>query len=265
MTFQNLKIEKLDSGVAVIRFINTEKLNPLDLATGQELTTALEDLKGDETIRALLITGSGRSFSAGGDIKGMKRSIEENKTAEYMDELTKLLYGIGHDLRKFPKPIVAAVNGYAMGAGMNLALCCDLIIASEKARFAQSFSKLALIPGFGGTYLLSRQIPWAKAAEFCFFGDMISAQELLELGLINKVVSPDQLEQVALEYAERLAKGPTLAYARTKDLFMKARTKAFDVHLEDERKVQVESGKTEDYRIGVIALNEKRKPNFVGK
>ncbi len=265
MTFQNLSVEKLASDVALIRFINTEKLNPLDINTGKELTQILNDLKDDDGVRCLLITGSGRSFSAGGDIKGMKASIEKNRSKEYMDDLTRLLYGIGYELRKFPKPIVAAVNGYAMGAGMNLALCCDIIIASDKARFAESFSKLALIPGFGGTFLLPRQVPWAKAAEFCFFGDIISAQELLELGLINKVVKPEDLEKVALEHAERLAKGPTLAYARTKELFLKSYTKSLDDHLEVERQIQVESAGTEDYRIGVFALNEKKKPNFVGK
>ena len=112
-----------------------------------------------------------------------------------MDDLTKDLYNIALKLREFPKPIIAAVNGYAMGAGMNLALCCDFVIASEKAIFSESFSKLGLIPGFLGTHLLINQLSWQKAAEIAFFGGMIEPQELEKLGLVNKVVPHDELEK----------------------------------------------------------------------
>ena len=132
---------------------------------------------------------------------------------------------------------MAAVNGLAVGAGMNLALCCDFIIASSEAKFAQSFSKLALIPGFGGTHLLINHLPWQKAAEIAFMGEMISAEEMHKLGFVNRVVKADLLATEALEFAKRLAEGPTLAYARTKQLFLDALGSGFESHLKQERKI----------------------------
>ncbi|MHA1784370.1 MAG: enoyl-CoA hydratase/isomerase family protein [Candidatus Helarchaeota archaeon] len=256
---------KIKDNIAKITFINSEKLNPLNLETGKELNQLLDDLREREDIRALIITGTGRGFSAGGNIKGFLKTIEDGTAAKYMDDLTRDLYSIALKLREFPKPIIAAVNGYAMGAGMNLALCCDYVIASEKARFAESFSKLGLIPGFLGTHLLINQLPWQKAAELAFFGDIVKASELEKLGLVNKVVPHDELEEKAWEVAQRLANGPTLAIARTKKLFLQALKNDFATHLEIERKVQVESTLTKDYEIGVKALIKKEKPNFIGK
>ncbi|MHA1311491.1 MAG: enoyl-CoA hydratase/isomerase family protein [Candidatus Helarchaeota archaeon] len=264
MAYNNIKIEFYEK-VALIRFINTDKLNPLNIETSQELSLALDKLKTDQKIRAIIITGSGRSFSAGGDIKGMLKSIEDGTPDKYMDNLTKEIYGITIQLRKYPKPIIAAVNGFSIGAGMNLALSCDLIIASEEAKFAESFSKLGLIPGALGTHLLINQISWQKAAEFCFLGKMISPNELLKLGLINKVVPAEDLEKEALKLANELANGPTLAYARTKKLFLEALTTSFEEHLEKERQEQVLSALTQDYKIGVKAINQKEKPKFIGK
>ena len=172
MEYKNLTLEIKES-IAKITFINTEKLNPLDLPTGKELNQALDYLKERDDFRVLIITGTGRSFSAGGNIKGFLKTIEDGTASKYMDDLTRDLYSLALKLREFPKPVIAAVNGYAMGAGMNLALCCDIVIASEKAKFSESFSKLGLIPGFLGTHLLINQLSWQKAAEIAFFGDMI--------------------------------------------------------------------------------------------
>ena len=256
---------EIKENIAKITLINTEKLNPLNLETGRELNQVLDQLKKQDEFRVLIITGTGRGFSAGGNIKGFLKTIEDGTASKYMDDLTKDLYNIALKLREFPKPIIAAVNGYAMGAGMNLALCCDYVIASEKAIFAESFSKLGLIPGFLGTHLLINQLSWQKAAEIAFFGDIISAQELRELGLVNKVVPHEDLENNAWEIAQKLAKGPTLAIARTKKLFLQALKNDFKTHLEIERQVQVESASTKDYEIGVKALIKKEKPEFIGK
>ena len=263
-SFENLEIEYCDI-YAIIRFINTEKLNPLNVKTAQELDSALDILEKNSQIRAVIITGSGRAFSAGGDIKAMLKAIEDGTPDKYIDDLTKPIYYLTLKLRKFPKPLIAAVNGYAIGAGMNLALSCDLIIASEKAKFSEGFCKLGLIPGASGTHLLINQIPWAKAAEFCFFGDIISPDELLKLGLINKIVKDEDLEAESRKIAERLASGPTLVYARTKQLFLSALSTSFEDHLEIERQMQIKSALTEDYKIGVRALNKKEKPKFIGK
>lgn len=250
--------------VAVIVMTRPEKLNPLDLRAGKEIGRAIDDIKC-KGVRALLIAGTGRGFSAGGDIKGMLDSVENGEPEKFMDDLTRELYAIGLKLRQLPFPAIAAVNGYAAGAGMNLALCCDYIIASEKAMFAQSFSKLALIPGFGGTHILPNQLPWQKACEIAFTGDALTAAEMMNLGFVNKIVPEEDLLKEAMEVAGKFAKGPTLAYARTKDLFLKGIGASFEAHLDYEREVQVKSAGTEDYAEGVRALNTGGKPEFKGR
>ena len=264
MYYQNIAIEKIDK-VALIRMICAEKLNPLDNDMGREMKSVLDEFEDDDSVRALVITGLGRAFSAGGDIKEMQQSVLNGDPGKYMDELTKVLYSIGMMLRKYPKPIIAAVNGLAVGAGMNLALSCDLVIASDKSRFSQGFIKLALIPGFGGTHILINQLPWQKAAEIAFLGDMIEPHEMERLGFVNRVVAHDDLYNEAIDLAQRLAEGPTLAYARTKRLFLEALKSGFEEHHECERMMQVASAETEDYAIGVDALNKKSKAKFIGK
>ena len=251
--------------IAIIKLIDAENLNPLNKETAKELSETLDTLKGDNDIRCVIITGSGRAFSAGGDIKGFKSSIEAGTSGKEMDELLKVLYKIALILRLYPKPIIAAVNGWAVGAGMNLALSCDFVIASEKARFRQSFAKLGLIPGFAGTILLSRQLTWQQATQMSFFGDTYSAEELAKLGLVNEITPPEKLDEVALQWAQRLANGPTLAFARTKELFFNALSIPLKEHLENERQMQIKSAETEDYKRGVFAIIDKKEPEFVGK
>jgi 2-(1,2-epoxy-1,2-dihydrophenyl)acetyl-CoA isomerase len=251
--------------IAIITLIDSENLNPLNNETAKELLESLVSIKDRDNIRCVIITGSGKAFSAGGDIKKFKQSIEDGTPGQLMDDLTKDLYKIAYELRLYPKPVIAAVNGWAVGAGMNLALSCDLIIASEKARFRQSFSNLALIPGFAGSILLSRQLTWQQATQMAFFGDTYSAEEMKNLGFVNEVVDSNNLDKKALEWAQRLANGPTLTYARTKKLFYDALSTTLDKHLESERQMQIKSAETEDYKIGVNALLNKEKPKFIGK
>ena len=260
------KIElDIKENIATLKFIDPENLNPLNKESAKQLLEELESLRERTDVRCIIITGSGRAFSAGGDIKLFKSSIENGTTGKVMDDLTKDLYKIALILRLYPKPIIAAVNGWAVGAGMNLALSCDFIIASERARFRQSFAKLGLIPGFAGTILLSRQLTWQQATEMSFFGDTYSAEELAKLGLVNEIAPPEQLEEVTLQWAERLANGPTLAYARTKKLFFDALSTPLEEHLEHERQMQIKSAETEDYKRGVFALIDKKEPEFIGK
>jgi len=260
------KIElSFEDKIAIITLADSENYNPLNQETAIELLNELLNLKNQEHIRCVLIIGSGKAFSAGGDVKKFKQSIDDGNPGKLMDDLTKDLYQIAHELRLYPKPVIAAVNGWAVGAGMNLALSCDLIIASEQAKFRQSFSNLALIPGFAGSILLSRQLTWQQATQMAFFGDTYSAQDMKVLGLVNEVVAPEELKQKALEWAKRLAEGPTLTYARTKKLFYDALSTSLDKHLEDERQMQIKSAETEDYKIGVNALLSKTKPKFIGK
>ncbi|MHA1885786.1 MAG: enoyl-CoA hydratase/isomerase family protein, partial [Promethearchaeota archaeon] len=255
----------IQENIATITLNEPEKLNPLNKETGIKILETLESIRKNEEVRCLIITGSGRAFSAGGDLQLFKSSIENGTAGQTMDDLLKNLYKIALVLRRFPKPVIAAVNGWAVGAGMNLALSCDFIIASEKAKFRQSFSKLGLIPGFAGTLLLSRQIPWQQATEMAFFGETYSAEDLDKLGLINAIVPVEKLEETANEWAQRLAKGPTLAFARTKKLFFDALSTPLEEHLENERQMQIKSAETEDYKIGVFALLDKKDPEFIGK
>lgn len=259
-----IKIE-IEGNVAKIVLNDGENYNPLNQEMAKELLDVLDQLRNNENVRCLMITGSGKAFSAGGDIKAFKESIEMGKPGEVMDDLLKNLYKIALILRQYPKPVVAAVNGWAVGAGMNLALSCDLIVASNKAKFRQSFSKLALIPGFAGTILLSRQLTWQQATEMAFFGDTYTAEDMFKLGFVNEVVDPESLLERANEMAHKLAKGPTLTYARTKKLFFDALSEPLIDHLENERQMQIKSAETQDFKIGVFAINDKEEPKFVGK
>ena len=251
--------------IATIKLTDSDNLNPLNKETGRELNETLEILRDNNEVRCLIITGSGRAFSAGGDIKQFKSSIENGTATKIMEETLNDLYKIATTLRLYPKPVIASVNGWAVGAGMNLALSCDFIIASEKAKFRQSFSKLGLIPGFAGTILLSRQLTWQQATQMSFFGDTYSTEEMFKFGFINEIASHENLEEVTQKYAQRLARGPTLAYARTKKLFFNSLSTPLEEHLENEKQMQVKSAETEDYKIGIFALIEKKEPEFVGK
>jgi 2-(1,2-epoxy-1,2-dihydrophenyl)acetyl-CoA isomerase len=244
---------------------NPDNFNPLNKATGKELLESIESIRDDDNIRCLVITGTGKAFSAGGDIKQFKASIETGTSGQVMDELTQDLYKIALYLRVYPKPVIAAVNGWAVGAGMNLALSCDLIIASENAKFRQSFSRLALIPGFAGSIILSRQLPWQQATQMAFFGETYTASEMRDLGFVNEIVPSEKLEEVSMEWAQKLSLGPTLTYARTKKLLFDALSTPLEEHLENERQMQIKSAETEDFKIGVFAINEKKEPKFVGK
>lgn len=258
----NIKIENDD--VAILKLNDPDNYNPLNLEMAKKLLAKLESLRDNTKIRVIIITGSGKAFSAGGDVKKFKESIENGTPGHFMDDLTKDLYKIAEIVRLYPKPVIAAVNGWAVGAGMNLALSCDIIIASEEAKFRQSFSKLALIPGFAGTIFLSRQLTWQQATQMAFFGDTYTVNEMDKLGFINEITSPEKLSEVAMKWAKRLAKGPTLTFARTKKLFFEALGKSFEEHLEIERQMQIKSAETQDFKKGVYAILDKKEPEFSG-
>jgi enoyl-CoA hydratase/carnithine racemase len=259
-----VEIEKKGK-IAIIKLNNPDNFNPLNLETGTQLLESIENLREDATIRCLIITGSGKAFSAGGDVKKFKESAENGTAGKVMDDLTKILYKIAFILRQYPKPVIAAVNGWSVGAGMNLALSCDFIISSEQGKFRQSFCKLALIPGFAGTIILSRQLTWQQAVQMAFFGDTYSAEEMKELGFVNVITPPDKLEEISMQWAQKFASGPPLVYARTKKLFFEALSTPLDEHLEKERQMQIKSAESEDYKIGVTALLEKKEPEFIGR
>ncbi|MDQ2920542.1 MAG: enoyl-CoA hydratase-related protein, partial [Acidobacteriota bacterium] len=189
----------------------------------------------------------------------------EGKVEAFFDEPLRLLNECILLIRRSPVPFLAAVNGAASGGGCNLALACDLVVAGESARFNQAFIKIGLVPDCGGTFILPRLVGWKRATELMITGDVISARRALELGMINAVVPDEALSSEALAIAEKLAQAPTAAIGRIKELLEASATNDYGGQLELERKAQIQSGQTKDFREGVAAFLEKRPPKFVGE
>lgn len=252
-------------GVALITLNRPDMSNALITQLGEELCRCLDYIKEDESVRAVIITGTGKNFSSGGDLKGMRSSLDEGRPKEFMKETLKPVYQTAIKIRTLTKPVIAAVNGNAMGAGMNLALACDLIIASEKAIFSEAFIDVGLIPGMGGTFFLPRLVGPARAAELFFTGKRITAEEAREWGIVNEVVAPDELESTVWKLAVKLAGKPTRAIARTKALLNNTYLHSMEEHLNLERETQIETSGDQDYAEGVNSFWEKRKSDFQGK
>ena len=188
----------------------------------------------------------------------------EGRVEAFFDEPLRALNECLLLIRQTPLPFIAAVNGAASGGGCNLALTCDLVIAAESARFNQAFIKVGLSPDCGGTFILPRLVGWRRATELLMTGDVVSAQQALEMGMINAVVADAELMPIVMAMAEKLASAPTAAIGRIKELLEASATNDYSGQLELERKAQIQSGQTKDFREGVAAFIEKRPPKFVG-
>jgi 2-(1,2-epoxy-1,2-dihydrophenyl)acetyl-CoA isomerase len=248
-------------GVAVLTLNSPEDRNPLTEETKAEIISALGDVEQADELRALVITGRGAAFCAGGDIKKIGGKITPEETREIMQNSQKLL----RRLINLEKPVVASVNGDAFGMGCNLVLATDFSVASEKARFCQVYVKLGVLPDFGALYFLPRLVGLHRSKELAYLGRVISAEEAERMGLIYKVVPPQDLEQEAMDLAGRLARMPTKAIGRAKRLLDRSFSMTLDEVLEEEIKAQVYLSQTEDHREGMRAFMEKRKPKFRGK
>lgn len=254
----------MKGAVGVITLNRPESLNALTTKVGQEFQAAVAEVC-EGGARAIIVTGAGRAFCAGGDLREMQRIAErEGKVEAFFDEPLRLLNDCILLIRRSPLPFIAAVNGAASGGGCNLALACDLVIAGESARFNQAFVKVGLSPDCGGTFILPRLVGWKRATELMITGEVVSARRALEMGMINAVVADEELMAQALAMAEKLAQAPTIALGRIKELLEASATNDYGGQLELERKAQIESGKTKDFREGVAAFIEKRPPKFVG-
>ncbi|MCZ7602893.1 MAG: 2-(1,2-epoxy-1,2-dihydrophenyl)acetyl-CoA isomerase PaaG [Melioribacteraceae bacterium] len=251
----------IDSNVGLIKFNRPDVLNSFNLEMGKELHEALEKCDSKE-IRCVVITGEGRAFCAGQDLaEAVPKDKPLAELGKILDEnynKTILL------IRNLNKPVIAAVNGVAAGAGANIALACDIVIASEKASFAQVFSKIGLIPDSGGTYFLPRLIGFQKASALMMMGDKVSADEAEKLGMIYKVISENEFKEKVNEIAKQLATMPTKGFALTKKALNQSMNNDLESQLELEKQLQIEAGNTHDYKEGVQAFLEKRKPNFKG-
>jgi 2-(1,2-epoxy-1,2-dihydrophenyl)acetyl-CoA isomerase len=263
MTYKSIKLE-MQGEVAILILNRPESLNALTVEMGEEIKAALGDAVSHGA-RALVLTGAGRAFCAGGNLREMQRMAQsEGRVEAFFDEPLELLNECLILIRRAPIPIIAAVNGAASGGGCNFALSCDLVLAGQGARFNQAFIKVGLSPDCGGTFILPRLVGLRRATELMMTGDVVNADEALRLGMINRVVPDEELMDHALQLAQKLARAPTAAIGRIKELLEASATNDYETQLELERKAQIQSGLTADFREGVAAFIEKRAPKFSG-
>jgi 2-(1,2-epoxy-1,2-dihydrophenyl)acetyl-CoA isomerase len=240
-----------------------DALNAWNEQFGRDLLDAVTTVAEDDGLRALLITGAGRGFSSGADLKE-QRSGGDGGVPDLSARLKEIYHPIITGLREMPKPVVAAVNGPAVGIGCSLALAADLIVAAESAYFLLAFVNIGLVPDGGSTAFLPARVGYARAAEMAMLGERIPAERALEWGLVNRVVPDDELGSVSAELLDRLANGPTRSYAGAKHLLNRRMYADLAGQLDAEAEAQKEQGQSEDFVEGVIAFVEKRPPNFTG-
>jgi len=259
----NFILVEPQSGVLRITLNRPEVLNSFNLPMAQELREALSFARAEKAIRAVLLTGAGRGFCAGQDLSAVP--VESEGKMDLGAIVRQTWNPVISAMRKLDKPIVCAVNGVAAGAGANLAIACDIVIAADNASFIQSFSKIGLVPDTAGTFFLPRAIGLPMATALMMTGEKISAARAADLGMIYKVVPADQLENEAMTLARALAQMPTKGLGYTKRLLNASLANNLDAQLGMEEEMQGEAGRTLDFEEGVAAFREKRSPNFRGE
>lgn len=253
---------ELKEKVAIITLNRPEKLNAFTEQMNVELTKVFKEVDTNDEVRAVILTGKGRAFSAGEDLANVKGDEPQNLG----DILRKRYNPMILALHRLNKPVVAAVNGVAAGAGCSLALACDFRIASDQASFIEAFIQIGLVPDSGSCYFLPRLVGMAKALELAITGEKITAEQALHFGLVTKVVPADQLEEASFQFAQQLAQLPTKAIGLIKRTMYQAwHSRSLEEALEHEANAQEIAGYTRDHQEGIKAFFEKRKPVFEGK
>jgi 2-(1,2-epoxy-1,2-dihydrophenyl)acetyl-CoA isomerase len=258
----NILFERAD-GIARITLNRPAKLNSFTVAMHEELRDALAQVRADASLRVLVLTGAGRGFCAGQDL-GDRAVAPGAEPGDLGHSVERYYAPLVKTLRALPLPVVCAVNGVAAGAGANLALACDLVIAARSASFVEPFCRLGLVPDTGGTYFLPRLVGHARATALAMLGEKLSAEQAEAWGLIWKCVDDDQLAAQTDALARHLATAPTLGLARTKQALQASGLNTLEAQLDLERDFMRELGRSADYREGVAAFLDKRTPRFTG-
>ena len=258
-------IETIESGIATLTFNRPERMNALSTPIMQGLLDGLPRLAGDPAVKVVVLTGAGRAFCAGGDVKSMAEGAREQRSAAEATVHLRSRMEVSRILHELPKPTIAMINGPAAGAGLALSLACDLRIAGASARLVTAFVRVGFSGDFGGSYFLTRLVGTAKARELYFTGRPVDADEALTLGLVNRVVPDDQLHDATMELARALAQGPSVALSLMKRNLNCAESGDLTELLYMEAVHQVQAGRTEDHREAARAFVEKRTPVFTGR
>jgi 2-(1,2-epoxy-1,2-dihydrophenyl)acetyl-CoA isomerase len=264
MTYESLLYEVKD-GIATLTLNRPDRLNALGGTLRDDLLHAVTAAAADLEVRVIVLTGAGKGFCAGGDVKAMDEARASGQERPLMDKVAPLRDRVLLAMRDAPQPIIAAVNGAAAGAGMNLALACDIRLASTAAKFSQAFVRRGLHPDWGGTYFLPRIAGMAAACELIFTGDVIDATEALRLGLVSRVVAPDELLPATHDLARRIAAGPPVAIRLARRALYRNAEADLRTSLEFETFAQNACLDTDDAREGIRAFVEKRAPVFRGR
>jgi 2-(1,2-epoxy-1,2-dihydrophenyl)acetyl-CoA isomerase len=252
---------RVEQGVAYLTLNRPEVYNALNDDITFEMQDAFKVIAKDDAVRVVVLSGEGKAFCSGQDLKAA--SGQEKRS--FIDSLHKRYNPIIRAMRNLPKPIICRLNGVAAGAGCSIALACDIIVAAEEATLIEVFVNIGLVPDSGSSYFLPRLVGTAKAFELCSMGTKVKAAEAYQLGMINKVVTADKLDEEIKLYTDYFSVAPTKAIGIIKKMLQKSTTSSLDEMLEYEAYSQEIAGRSEDYKEGVSAFLEKRKPNFKGK
>jgi 2-(1,2-epoxy-1,2-dihydrophenyl)acetyl-CoA isomerase len=264
MDYQDIIYTK-GEGIATITLNRPDRRNAFSFEMSESMSRAVADATEDDKVRVLVVTGAGPVFSSGADVKAMAKRVAQPGGKKERKESAREPFSLHVLLHNFEKPVIAAINGVAVGGGLDLALACDIRIASDKARFAEVFIRRGLIPAMGGIYFLPRLVGIDKACLLTWTGDMIDAKEAERIGLVTMVVPHEELESATLELAEKLAKGPPLAIRKAKRAIYEGLGMDLQTTLEYVAVANRELRKTEDHKEGATAFVEKREPFFRGR
>jgi len=250
----------VQDGIATITLNRPDVFNAFNDQQSYDLQDALKQVSRDESVRVVVLTGAGRAFCSGQDLK----AIANTDKRDLSESLEKRYNPIIRAMRNLPKPIICKLNGVAAGAGCSLALACDMVVASSAASMIEVFVNVGLVLDSGSSFFLPRVVGSLKAFELSTLGSKVSAEEALQLGMVNRVVAPEELDAAVAELAARYAAAPTKAIGLMKKMLNKSFSSTLDEMLDYESYCQKIAGNSEDYKEGVTAFNEKRKPQFKG-